>query len=45
MNSIVIGAIRIPAPNPSPSPTVAIWSPLSQKRQKQHYIWCSHKDG
>jgi hypothetical protein len=34
-----------PSRNPSASPTVAIWSPLSQKRQKQHHILCSHKDG
>src|ERR1035437_4575564 len=31
--------------NPSTRPTVAIWSPLSQKRQKQRYSLCSHKDG
>ena len=31
--------------NPSASPTVAIWSALSQKRQKQRYIWCSRKNG
>ena len=34
-----------PSRNPSASPTVAIWSPLSQKRQKQHYTLCMRKDG
>ena len=34
-----------PSRTPSGSPTVAIWSPLSQKRQKQLYILCSRKDG
>ncbi len=33
-----------PSRTPSGSPTVAIWSPLSQKRQKQRYILCSRKD-
>jgi len=31
--------------NPSASSTVAIWSPLSQKRRKQRYIWCWHRGG